>query len=84
MNSKEKLIAAEMLESLSNKMADSCCNDWNFPINWSEDEKATFVREFHEWNGDPEEFDPGYLVLSDFCVASFLSSKMLDDEESKA
>ena len=83
MNNKEKSIASDMLYILSDMMGNSFCNDWNFPIHWSEDEKATFVKEFHEWNGDPENFDVNHLVVPDFGVAAFLSSKMLDDEDNQ-
>ena len=79
MNDKEKLIAASMLKELSSKLGNECCNDWSFPASWSEDEKITFVKEYHDWNGDPEEFLETHLHLPDFCVASFLAHKLRND-----
>ena len=34
-----------------------------------------FVRAYHDWNGDPEEFDPNHLHLPNFAVVEFLASK---------
>ena len=79
MNNKEKLIAASMLKELSSKLGNECCNDWYFPESWTENEKICFVSEYHEWNGDPEEFDARRLILPDFAVASFLAHKIRND-----
>ncbi len=76
LNKKETMLAAVFLDQLSEKMGSSCCNDWEFPEDWSIDEKKLFVKEFHDWNGDPEEYDENCLSLPDFCVAGFLSEKL--------
>jgi len=78
MNAKEKKIAAEMLDDLGDKLANNGCNDWNFPEDWTMAEKQTFVKEYHEWNGDTEEYDENEEpYISDFCVANFLSHKLI-------
>jgi hypothetical protein len=35
-------------------------------------------KEYHEWNGDPEEFNPRFLALHDYAVMSFLAHKLLE------
>ena len=36
-------------------------------------ERQEFVKKFHEWNGDPEEYEPNFLHLPDFAVMRFVS-----------
>jgi len=48
--------------------------DW--PEGWSTAEKEELIKEYHEWNGDPEEFDPEWLELSDWSTMSFMSDKL--------
>ena len=38
----------------------------------------------HEWNGDPEEFNPAHPYLSDFSVASFLAHQSIERETMSA
>jgi hypothetical protein len=73
MTTKELKLASAMLDDFSDKLASNCCNDWEFPEDWDEAERIGFVRGFHEWNGDPEEFDKDYLSLPDFSVAGYLA-----------
>ncbi|MBL4800189.1 MAG: hypothetical protein JKY50_22565 [Oleispira sp.] len=76
MNTKELELVVLMLDKLSDILGTRSCNDWKFPDDWSFQEREDFVRGFHEWNGDPEEFVSGSHHISDFCVASMLSVKI--------
>lgn len=76
MNTKERKLAVAFLRDLSEVLGNRICNDWKFPSDWTLDERRAFVLEYHTWNGDPEEFDPNFLVLPDFAVASFLAHKI--------
>ena len=80
MNKKELLLAAKMLDMYSKSLGNNTCNDFDFPSNWTEDEKKSFVFDYHEWNGDPEEFSEKHLSLPDFAISSFLAVK-LDNTE---
>lgn len=80
LNNKEKLVAASMLEEASSSLGNKRCNDWDFPDSWTHIEKLEFVKDYHEYNGDPEEFDVRYLRLPDFAVASFLAHKLRNNE----
>jgi len=62
-----------MLEEYSDALSCSSCNDWEFPIDWTLQDKQEFVKAAHEWNGDPEEYDKDNLRMPDFFVASYLS-----------
>lgn len=76
LNEKEIFLASDFLELLSEMMGDCACNDWEFPSNWSKDEKKEFVKGYHKWNGDPEEYNENYLSLPDFAVAGYLADKL--------
>lgn len=71
-----KQLAAEMLIDYSCNLGKNRCNDWNFPKDWAHREKAEFCIAYHDWNGDPEEFNPEHLRLPDFAVAAFLASML--------
>ena len=77
MNEKEKLIASSMLDEYSDRLGNDGCNDWDFPPGWTMAEKQVFVKEYHEWNGDPEEYDEKEdPYISNHCVALFLAHKL--------
>jgi len=76
MNQKEAILASDMLNQLSEILGSRSCNDWFFPDDWTALEKAAFVKEFHNYNGDPENFNPLLLNLQDFSVAGFLAFKL--------
>ena len=77
MKSKEKLLAANLLEEVSNIYADNGCNDWSYPTNWTEEEKYQFAQDYHSWNGDLEDFEKDKRTnLPDFAVMRFLAYKL--------
>lgn len=76
MNHKELILAAEFLEQHSDDLSDNGCNDWEYPDDWTEQEKIDFCREYHNFNKSPEDFNPEDLTLPDFAVASFLAHKL--------
>lgn len=73
---KELEIIASLLEGHSDHLSNQCCNDYEWPCNWTDEEKTKFTKEYHDWNGDPEEYTEGDILNSNFSVASFLSSKI--------
>lgn len=75
MNDKELKLTAEMLEEYAERLGNDCCNDYCFPDDWTKAERVQFVKEFHDWNGDPEEFD-GSDYISNHCVVSLLAYKI--------
>jgi len=79
MTNNEKKLASKMLELLSDILGKRGCNDFEFPESWSEDEVKSFVKDFHEWNGDPEEFSEDRLYIQDYSVAGLLSEKLKNE-----
>lgn len=77
MDHKEIALAADFLKGYADRLGNDCCNDWDFPSDWTHDEIVQFVRDYHEFNGDPEEFDENHLFLPDFAVAEFLAHRLL-------
>ena len=77
MGPKEKILAAQMLETASQVFSGRNCNDWDFPEGWTEEEKISLCREFHEFNGDTDliDIDEDYF-LPDWCVMLLLANKL--------
>lgn len=70
---KELTLASKMLEDAAEVYSNHGCNDWSFPLDWTKKEREEFVRGYHEWNGDPENFDSLRLHLTDSAVMSYLA-----------
>lgn len=88
MNTKEKQLAAKMLEMASDEFSNHGCNDVEDSVydGWTLGERQQFIYEFHEWNGDPENFDKEWLRLGDSTIMAFLAYKLKTDtalEETK-
>jgi hypothetical protein len=77
-NENEIKMAAKFLQTMSEEFANHGCNDVDesFYDGWSLYERRKFVHEFHEWNGDPEEYTPDFLQLPDFALMAFLAYKL--------
>ncbi len=76
MNAKEILLASSLLSVAADEFGNHGCNDWSFPADWAREDQIAFVREYHEWNGDPEEFRESHLHLPDYAVMAFLAHKL--------
>lgn len=75
MTKKQLELAASFLDQLSEKMVNAGCNDWEWPDSWSGCERDQFAREYHQMNGEPEEFEPG-MSLPDFCAVDLLAAAL--------
>ena len=75
---KELALAAKMLELASDQFSNHGCNDVDENVydTWTLEERQRFVKEFHEWNGDPEEYEETFLHLGDSTIMSFLAAKL--------
>ena len=82
MNTKEIKLAAKFLKLSSEEFGNHCCNDVKDSVydGWTIEERRKFVKEYHEWNGDPEEYDEDYLQLADFAIMSFLAHKLNENK----
>jgi hypothetical protein len=78
LNEKERQLAAHWLGEASDRYGNHGCNDVEEKIwdGWTKEERKQFVKEYHEYNGDPEEFDPNFLHLPDFAIMGFLAYKL--------
>lgn len=78
MTDKEKILASEMLKLASNEFGNHSCNDVEDSVydGWTTEERKQFVKEYHKWNGDPEEYDENFLHLQDFAIMNFLADKL--------
>jgi hypothetical protein len=78
MKAKELRLAASLLQLASDEFSNHGCNDVDayFYEGWSLKERQQFIKEFHDWNGDPEEFNPNFLELGDDILMSYLADKI--------
>lgn len=76
LSKKELALIVQFLDQFADELGNNGCNDWDFPEDWTEKEQKTFVKQYHAWNGDPEEFDEEHLNLPDFAVVGFLKHKI--------
>lgn len=83
MNPKEKQMAAYLLDKARDEFANHECNDVDDEIyeGWSLEERRALVKEYHAYNGDPEEYNPDFLHLPDYSLMSLLSHKLEVDSE---
>jgi hypothetical protein len=76
---KEKELLAKFVDLASAEFVNHGCNDVedSFFDGWTIEERQAFVKEYHEWNGDPGGYHPDFLHLPDFAIMSFLADKLL-------
>lgn len=79
MTDKEKRLTAKFLTLASEEFGSHGCNDVEDSMweGWSKEDRQQFVKEYHEWNGDPNKFNPNYLHIPDYAIMHFLSYKVL-------
>ena len=79
MNEKENALAAKLLKTASEEFGNHGCNDVDESVweGWTIEERTLFVKEFHDWNGDPEEFTPNFLHIPDFALMDFIADKLI-------
>jgi len=69
--------AASLLKMYADELGTHGCNDFDLAYMLpNAEERKHFVKEYHDWNGDPEEFDPDNLNLPDFAVVGFLAHRL--------
>ena len=72
----EAELAADLLQKAADHFGDRVCNDYNLsevvPI---VQKRRELMKKFHEWNGDPENFDPNseYVWVSDFMMMAYMA-----------
>jgi len=81
MNDKEKKLAAYCLKEASYEYGQHGCNDVDERVwdGWTKEERQQFVKDFYEHNGDPENYNPNFLHLPDYCIMGFLAHKILNE-----
>lgn len=77
MNDKEIKILLMFLDELGDRFGNDGCNDWNFPSDWTKEEKIKFNKEFWTLNGSPEEFDEKHLHMMNTMVLELLKKKLM-------
>lgn len=84
MTKKELLLASELLKMAADEFGNHGCNDFDlFDYGFTENECKQYAKEYHEWNGDPEEYELTleeknyhYNYESDFAVMDYMAHKL--------
>jgi hypothetical protein len=90
MTKKERMLTAALLEMAADEFGNHGCNDMDRKlldkIGFTEEEKIALGRQYHEYNGDPEEafgtvkdFD----WIHDYAWMGFMAHKLLREDEPK-
>jgi hypothetical protein len=69
-------LAGDMLEMASEKFGNHGCNDWDFPDDWTAEDRQGLASAMHEANGDPENYEPDNIHLPDWWVMAFLADRL--------
>lgn len=74
----ERFLMAVVLEMASNVFGEHGCNDFDLSKYMTSEQGKEFMRQYHEYNGDPEEFsDDEYNGwFQDYAVMGFLAHKI--------
>lgn len=79
MTKTEKYLAAIFLRLASDEFSNRGANDFHLAHYMpNKAERREFMKGYHEWNGDPEEYDAtrSYEYVPDFALMSYLASKL--------
>lgn len=84
MSENDRRVAAALLRVAGEHFGNHGCNDFELDavLPDAEDRRA-LMRRLHQWNGDPEEFDPdgSYEIEADFALMEFLADVLDPDSE---
>lgn len=79
----ERQVLAELLERASDTFSNHGCNDFELAKFMPDpEERRELMREYHEYNHSPEDYDPNddFNVEMDFALMSFFAWKLLGVE----
>lgn len=79
----ERKLAAILLEMASNHFGNHGCNDFPLEKYLTPEEQQMLTKQYHEWNGDPEEYNPDRPMSLDFALMGFLAAKIYPEEDIK-
>ena len=78
MTNKELKLAGDLLYEAKELFSNNSYNDvdkFMFKY-WTLTERQQLVKDYHDWNGDPEEYDPEFIDLPDYAIMGYLSYKL--------
>lgn len=73
-------LASALLELASKQFSNHGCNDLSEDITdlLSQSEWDELNKEFHDWNGDPENYEPNDIMHYDWLWMNYMSKKLKD------
>jgi hypothetical protein len=80
MDKKLLKLMIEALEDVEDGLSGMTCNDWEFPRQWSKEDRELFARTYWEAEGWPEEHDPERPSISNSTAVKLVLLKMKSGE----
>jgi len=74
----EAKLATKLLDMATREFGNHMCNDVDESMwdGWTVEERRKFVKEFHDYNGDPEEYNENRLHMMDFSLFYMVKKKI--------
>ena len=81
MDDKIRELANKLLCAVAEDMSNNTCNDLPRGTfkGWTSEEKNSFMKEFHKWSGDPEEYKPGRMDIMDYEAVKYIAHLIKTD-----
>jgi hypothetical protein len=78
MNKAQLIFTANLLEMAANQFSNNGCNDLPVALEawFTQPEWDALNKEYHDWNGDPEEYKPGRILNHDCLWMDFMAKKL--------
>lgn len=85
MTKKELNLLDFLVDTAADELSNNCCNDIPYELisNFTHEERVSLDKEYHEWNGDPEEHTPRYMPMHDSSMLRFLYEKLKNDKNNQ-
>jgi len=79
----ERFLMAVVLKMAANEFGNHGCNDFNLSRYMSPEQGREFMRQYHKWNGDPEEWNPEEYdgQCMDYAVMGFMAHKIYPEQD---
>ena len=82
MKKHELELVSKLLKMTAEHYSNHGCNDvdrefWDW---WTPNQKRELLKDIHDWNGDPEEYNPDCLAFQDWHLMEYFADKLTKGE----
>jgi hypothetical protein len=77
----ERKLAAILLRIAANEFSNHGCNDFPIEKYLLPEQVQEITKTFHQYNGDPEVYDPEWPIANDAALMGFMASRTYPEED---